>query len=173
VAVRLNSNGGLVSNLGVGTNEVGVNLAGTSGLALTSNALSVSLNGTTPCLSLTGGLGVTVNAAGGLAKTSTGLQVQTDGTYLAVNGSNQVSVVAGAVGRKVVATISGDGSTTAFAVTHNLNTKDVVVSVRGTTAPYSDLIIQPDVATSTVNAVSVSFATAPAVGVAFSVTVIG
>lgn len=173
VAVRLNASSGLVSNLGGGTNELGINLAGTSGLQISSNALSVLLNPTNPALSLTSGLSVLVDSAGGIVKGASGLSVQADNTYLQINGSNQLSVIAGAVGRKFVGSISGDNSTAAFNITHNLNTKDVVVSIRGTSAPYTDKIVLADYATTSTNVVQVSFGTAPASGVNFAVSVIG
>lgn len=47
VAVRLNSNAGLVANTGTGTNELKINLATSSALALTTNELAVQVDGTT------------------------------------------------------------------------------------------------------------------------------
>jgi hypothetical protein len=173
ISLRLNSNGGLVSNAGAGTNEASINLGANPGLTISSNQLSVLLNPTNPALSLSGGLAVVVSGTGAITKGASGLAVQTDGTYLTVNGSNQLTVAAGAVGRKFVGTISGDGSTTTFTITHSLNTKDVIVSVRGTSSPYTDLMVNTDVTTNGVNTVQIGFATAPAIGVNFSVTVIG
>lgn len=47
VAVLLNSNAGLVANTGTGSNELKVNLATSSALALTTNELAVVVDGTT------------------------------------------------------------------------------------------------------------------------------
>lgn len=55
----------------------------------------------------------------------------------------------------------GDGSATQYTLTHNLGTRDVIVQVRGTSAPYAEVIC--DVEADTVNAVVVRFASAPAV----------
>lgn len=53
----------------------------------------------------------------------------------------------------------GDGSTTAITVTHNLGTRDVLVQVRQVNSPYA--YVQPDIAATTGNAITVTFETAP------------
>ena len=63
----------------------------------------------------------------------------------------------------------GDGSTTAITVTHNLNTRDVLVSVHDATT-FDEVFV--DVQKTTVNTVVITFATAPASN-AYRVTVIG
>lgn len=71
---------------------------------------------------------------------------------------------------KVTATITGDNSTTSFAITHNLNTLDVIVQMReGAT---NDQVV-PDVTHNTVNQVTVIFGTAPANAVEYKVVIIG
>jgi hypothetical protein len=89
--------------------------------------------------------------------------------------SGGISVVAGGIqldasiaARKLSANI-GNGAATAIAVTHNLGTKDVHVSVR-TVADDSHVIA--DVVSTDTNTVTISFATAPASN-AYRVTVIG
>lgn len=98
-----------------------------------------------------------------------------DGVYVQVNGSNQITIKPGSGGtaRKYVGTISGDGSTTTFTVTHSMGTKDVCVSVRGTSSPYTDAVVYPDVKPNATASVDISFGAAPASGVNFSVTVLG
>ena len=59
---------------------------------------------------------------------------------------------------KVSASV-GDGTTLSYTVTHNLNTRDVVVQVLRVVSPY-DVVIA-DVAAATANTVTVTFATAP------------
>ena len=71
--------------------------------------------------------------------------------------------------RKVTANI-GDGSATSFVVTHNFNTRDVIVRVFPNSGQYDD--IEPDVQRTSVNAVTIIFATAPATN-AFRVVVTG
>jgi hypothetical protein len=53
----------------------------------------------------------------------------------------------------------GDGSNTSYAVTHNLGSRDVVVSVRQTGSPYSEVIAE--VEATDANTVTVKFAAAP------------
>ena len=59
---------------------------------------------------------------------------------------------------KVSASV-GDGSSTTYTVTHNLNTRDVLVQVLRVASPY-DVVIA-DVSAATANTVTVTFATAP------------
>lgn len=53
----------------------------------------------------------------------------------------------------------GDGSATSFVLTHNLNSRDVSVSVRATNSPYDQPIC--DIAHTSVNSVTLTFLTAP------------
>lgn len=63
----------------------------------------------------------------------------------------------------------GDGVATAIVCTHNLNTKDVTVSVRDAT---TDAFVIVDIASDNVNSVTITFAVAPASN-AYKVTIIG
>lgn len=62
------------------------------------------------------------------------------------------------------------GGETATVVTHNLNSRDVVVMLRQTGAPYAQVIA--DVEVTTVNTVTIKFAVAPAAS-AYTVTIVG
>jgi hypothetical protein len=53
----------------------------------------------------------------------------------------------------------GDGATTAIVVTHNLNSRDVMVLTRQNATPYA--YVEPDMVATTVNTVTLTFATAP------------
>jgi hypothetical protein len=63
----------------------------------------------------------------------------------------------------------GNGSSTTLTVTHNLNTKDVIVQVRDAS---TDAVVYCDIASNNVNSVDLIFSTAPSSN-AFKVTVIG
>ncbi len=88
-------------------------------------------------------------------------------TGIVVNGSG-IGIDTSIVARKFSANI-GNGSSTSIAVTHNLGTKDVKVTVR-TVADDSHVLA--DVVSTDVNNVTVTFATAPATN-AYRVTVVG
>ena len=88
-------------------------------------------------------------------------------TGIIVNGSG-IGIDTSIVARKFSANI-GNGASTSIAVTHNLGTKDVKVTVR-TVADDSHVLA--DVVSTDVNNVTVTFATAPATN-AYRVTVVG
>lgn len=69
------------------------------------------------------------------------------------------------------ATLTGDGTTLAFTVTHNLNTRDVIIAVNESASPWAR-VYTDDEATSTTTA-TVRFAVAPAAGTNYRVVVVG
>jgi hypothetical protein len=72
------------------------------------------------------------------------------------------------VANKVTATI-GDGSSTSIAITHNLGTKDVHVSIRDTS---TDAQVLTDIVSTSTSVVTLSFAVAPTTN-QYTVTIIG
>lgn len=86
-------------------------------------------------------------------------------------GSTTAAGAAASLGftRKEVHLITGDGVATTFAVTHALSTADLVVSVRATA---TNEIIICGIVTSSAN-VSLTFSTAPAGAVQYTVTIVG
>lgn len=94
------------------------------------------------------------------------------GGYSAGNGititGNTIAVDTAVVARKASATI-GDGTATTLTVTHNLNTLDVVVSVREVSTGAQVLV---DNVANGVNTVQLTFGTAPTTG-QYRVTVTG
>jgi hypothetical protein len=71
--------------------------------------------------------------------------------------------------RRVAQTV-GDGAATQYTVTHNLNTRDVHVSVYRTAGAFDEVIVDKEA--TTVNSVTIRFAAAPALN-AFRVVVLG
>jgi hypothetical protein len=67
-------------------------------------------------------------------------------------------------------TLVGNGSSTSIVVTHSLNSRDVSVTIRETTAPYA--LVFTDCAFTDANNVTLQFATAPTTD-QYTVTVIG
>jgi len=67
-----------------------------------------------------------------------------------------------------VTALIGDAATTAFAINHNLGTKNVIVQVRDRT---SGAIVITDIVTTSVNIVTVTFSSAPAAS-AYDVVII-
>jgi len=57
-------------------------------------------------------------------------------------------------------TTIGDGSATSYTVTHNLNSRDLLVQLRDTDSPYE--FSNARIEATTVNTVKVSFLTPPA-----------
>lgn len=83
----------------------------------------------------------------------------TAGTGVNITGG-VIAIDTAVVARKVAATV-GDGTATTITVTHNLNTKDVSVSVREVS---SDAGVLCDWVANGVNTVQLTFSTAPTVG---------
>lgn len=151
-------------------------LAVGAGTGITVNADDVALAATVAGAGLTHTAGVLDVNAG------TGLEINTDtiriaaaaagngltggaGSALAVGQGTGISVAADTVGidtsvvvRKYAAAI-GDGTTTNIVVTHNLGTQDVQVVVRNASSPYEQVMVDNEA--TTVNTVTLKFATAP------------
>ena len=71
---------------------------------------------------------------------------------------------------KAVGTITGDGVTTLFYVTHNLNTENLIAGFQGASGAGADL---DDWSAVDMNRIAVQFVTPPALGEAITVTMIG
>jgi hypothetical protein len=75
------------------------------------------------------------------------------------------------VARKHVADISGDTATTAFAITHNLGTREVQVQVYDAASPYDT--VEVDVERTSTSVVTIRFATAPSGTTNYKVVTVG
>lgn len=71
--------------------------------------------------------------------------------------------------QKYTGTITGNGTTTSFTVTHNLGSRDVIVNVYDG-SNYEDVIV--DIVRTSTSALTVSFASAPASGKTYKVVVV-
>lgn len=107
-------------------------------------------------------------AGNGLSRTGNTLSVVPAASGGILVGAGGVSVDTSTVARHVAASI-GNGSSTSIAVTHNLGTKDVVVSIRRT---VDDVGVLTDWTATDVNTVTLMFATAPTTS-QYRVTVVG
>lgn len=108
------------------------------------------------------GLQTSSNGAAIKLATTSGLNVASD---LAVGAGNGISVLTNTVAIDSTVVVSkyaasvGDGSATSYTVTHNLGTRDVIVSVYDNSSPYAEVVT--DVAHSTTNTVTIAFSVAP------------
>jgi hypothetical protein len=124
----------------------------------------VVLNGSVFSFAPESGKGLQTGASGAAIKlaTTSGLNVTTD---LAVGAGNGISVLTNTVAIDSAVVVSkyaanvGDGSATSYTVTHNLNTRDVIVTVYDNSSPYAEVIT--DVAHTTTNTVTIAFSVAP------------
>lgn len=129
-------------------------------LALTGTQFAIKAGGVGPTQLATGVAGNGLTGGGGSA-----LAVGA-GTGISV-AATTVSVDTAVVARKYSADL---GAATSTVLTHNLNTRDVQVTVREVAAPYAQVFA--DVEMTSVNTVTIRFATAPAAG-AFRATIVG
>jgi hypothetical protein len=107
-----------------------------------------------------------ITAGAGLTKTANTLDVVA-GTGIVVN-ANDVAINTTVVARKFTANL-GDGTNTAFTVTHSFNTRTVIVAVYDATT-YEE--VYADITRTGVDTVTVTFAAAPTAD-AYKVVVIG
>jgi hypothetical protein len=110
------------------------------------------------------GYGLATGASGAEIKlaTTSGLNISSDLAVGAGNGitvlTNTVAIDSSVVVSKYAASV-GDGAATSYTVTHNLNTRDVIVTVYDNSSPYAEVIT--DVAHTTTNTVTIAFSVAP------------
>jgi hypothetical protein len=97
-----------------------------------------------------------ITAGAGLTKTANTLDV-VGGDGITVN-ADSVVIDRAVVVTKYAATI-GDGTNTSYTVTHNLNTRDVIVALYDTASPYAE--VMADVEHSTTNTITLLFSVAP------------
>jgi len=124
----------------------------------------VVLNGSVFSFAPQSGKGLETGASGAAIKlaTTSGLNVTSD---LAVGAGNGITVLTNtvAIDSSVVvskyATNVGDGTATSYTITHNLGTRDVIVSVYEGSGSYAEVIC--DVNHATTNTITLLFSVAP------------
>ena len=140
--------------------------------------------GTVTSVGITQGTGVSVS--GGPVTTSGSITVgladqlsaaqTTSGVYpIKVNKQGQITELGSAVTilKKYSGTISGDGTTTAFNIDHNIGNKDVIAKVYSTEdeAKWDEIVVDIKIVNN--NRISVTFGIAPDNNTIFKVVVIG
>jgi len=108
--------------------------------------------------------------AGALSASSSGQTVKVDDTTIEINGSNQIAVKGAYKNQKVTSTITGDGSTTEFTVTHNIGTTDIIVELYKVTTGTTVFIETQRVDS---NNVKFIFSWAPILNEQFKAVIIG
>lgn len=124
----------------------------------------VVLNGTVFSFDPRTGYGLQTGASGAEIKlaTTSGLNLSSD---LAVGAGNGISVLTNTVAIDSTVVVSkyaanvGDGSATSYTITHNLGTRDVIVSVYEGSGSYAEVIC--DVNHATTNTITLLFSVAP------------
>lgn len=96
------------------------------------------------------------------------VDLSTDKTYR-WGGSAYVEISQSTI-HKYTGTITGDGTTTSFTISHGLGTRDVVVMIYEGASPYAQVFT--DVEMTSTSAIAVSFATAPANATVYKVVVL-
>lgn len=105
------------------------------------------------------------SSAGAASETSAGImeiatQAETDAGNDDARAVTPLKLATSVFASKKYTTNIGDGSATSYVVTHNLNSRDVDVTVYRNSGNYDDVIVE--VQRTTVNSVTILFDTAPA-----------
>ena len=154
----------LTTNNPITLNTTGLVFAQFSGAGTYTASNGVLLTGTNFTFAPRTGYGLQTGASGAEIKlaTTSGLNLTTD---LAVGAGNGISVLTNTVAIDSAVVVSkynanvGDGSATSYTITHNLNTRDVQVTVYESTGSYAEVIC--DVNHATVNTITLLFSVAP------------
>lgn len=174
ITLKLNSNGGLVKNLGAGTDELAINVDDST-IELNTNTLRVkdlgivtaklADNSVTPAKINSSVAGNGLVGGGGTA-----LSVGA-GTGITVN-SDDVAINTGLVPRYYPFTITGDGSTTQFTLTHNANTNRYFAFVINNTTNDHEEIAYGRNTSDPNNKTDILFSPAPTNGLVYSAVIV-
>lgn len=106
---------------------------------------------------------------GSITKSAQGLKVSVDNNTIQIN-ANALEIKEPYKNKKYTSTITGNGSTTTFSITHNIGNKDVIIDVYENTTGYT---VFPLIERYDVNTAKFTFKTAPANGKVYNVVIIG
>jgi len=154
----------LTTNNPITLNTTALVFAQFSGAGTYTASNGVLLTGSNFTFAPRSGYGLQTGSSGAEIKlaTTSGLNLTTD---LAVGAGNGISVLTNTVAIDSAVVVSkyaanvGDGSATSYTVTHNLGTKDVIVSLYDNSSPYAEVIC--DVQHTSTSAITLVFSTAP------------
>lgn len=133
------------------------------------NTILLNSNITTKAENEDGGMDVKRFNADGVRKDASFVYDNSINRWEATFGEVEATQVTAIVAAKLTATV-GDGTNTSFVITHNLNTRDLQIAIRENAANYE--LVYADVEMTTVNTITVKFATAPTAS-QYNVTIIG
>jgi hypothetical protein len=154
----------LTTNNPITLNTTALEFSQFSGAGTYTASNGVLLTGTNFTFAPRSGYGLATGASGAEVKlaTTSGLNLSSD---LAVGAGNGISVLTNTVAIDSTVVVSkyaanvGDGSATSYTITHNLGTRDVIVSVYEATGSYAEVIC--DVNHATTNTITLLFSVAP------------
>jgi hypothetical protein len=154
----------LTTNNPITLNTTGLVFAQFSGAGTYTASNGVLLTGTNFTFDPRAGYGLQTGATGAEIKlaTTSGLNLTSD---LAVGAGNGISVLTNTVAIDSSVVVSkystnvGDGAATSYTITHNLGTRDVIVSVYEASGSYAEVIC--DVNHATTNTITLLFSVAP------------
>jgi hypothetical protein len=154
----------LTTNNPITLNTTALTFSQFSGAGTYTASNGVLLTGTNFTFAPQSGKGLETGASGAAIKlaTTSGLNLTTD---LAVGAGNGITVLTNTVAIDSTVVVSkynanvGDGAATSYTITHNLNTRDVQVTVYDNSAPYAEVIC--DVNHATTNTITLLFSVAP------------
>ena len=154
----------LTTNNPITLNTTALTFAQFSGAGTYTASNGVLLTGTNFTFEPRAGYGLQTGSTGAEIKlaTTSGLNLTSD---LAVGAGNGISVLTNTVAIDSSVVVSkystnvGDGSATSYTITHNLGTRDVIVSVYEASGSYAEVICDVNHATS--NTITLLFSVAP------------
>lgn len=158
-------------NLGTSSDTSTSDAHNASGLSVNNGSLQIRLD-STGALS-TGTNGLKINPGTGLTLSSNTITFSSDTVTQSATG---VSGGARNYGlQKLIATITGNGSATNFAINHGLSSRDITVAVyQSSAAPDTQwAVVETDITYTDVNTVTIGFATAPSNSTTYNVVVTG